>query len=325
MKEIRDILAECKRRRGEALALATLVHARGSSYRRPGARMLIAANGETVGVLSGGCLEEEVVAQAQQVFATGRPLLLSFDTRLRYGCHGSIDIFVEKAPTQALDQIALALGRRQSCQLATTFADSHSLGSYFLHSACQPHAGTFVQTIVPPLQLLLVGHGPDSTPLRRFAHTLGWDVIEADDVASLPDELDEWTVAIVKTHNYGRDYAALARLLPLGLRYVALLGPRRRRDQLFHALADAGVPIRSDLFAPAGLDIGAESPEEIALTIVAEIQATFAGGNAEPLRERKAPIHADSGVSRSTDKMADLLSRSAPLMGNWSTELPPRK
>jgi xanthine dehydrogenase accessory factor len=297
MKEIRDILAECKRRRGESLALATLVCARGSSYRRPGARLLIAANGQTVGVLSGGCLEEEVVAQAQQVFATGRPLLLSFDTRLRYGCHGSIDIFVEEAPTEALDQIALALGRRQSCQL-TTFADSYSLGSYFLHSPDRSHSGTIVQTIVPPLQLLLVGHGPDSTPLRSFAHTLGWDVLEADDVASLPNELDEWTVAIVKTHNYGRDYAALARLLPLGLRYVALLGPRRRRDQLFHALADAGVPIRSDLFAPAGLDIGAEAPEEIALTIVAEIQATFAGGNAEPLRERKTPIHASSGVFR---------------------------
>ncbi|HEY2713328.1 MAG TPA: XdhC family protein [Chthoniobacterales bacterium] len=325
MREIRDILAEYKRHSGEALALATLVRSRGSSYRRPGARMLIAADGKTVGVLSGGCLEEEVAACAQEVFASGRPLLLSFDTRLRYGCHGSIDIFVEKAPTQALDQIALALGRRQSCHFATTFADSHSLGSHFLYDACPPHAGTLVQTIAPPLQLLLVGHGPDSAPLKSFAHTLGWDVIESEDVASLPDEFDEWTVAVVKTHNYGRDYAALARLLPLGLRYVALLGPRRRRDQLFHALADEGVSIRSDLFAPAGLDIGAESPEEIALTIVAEIQATLVGGNAEPLRERKAPIHAGSGVSRSTDALAELLPNPAPLLGNWESELPPRK
>ena len=66
---------------------------------------------------------------------------------------------------------------------------------------------------------------------------------------------------------------------------------RRRRDQLFHALVDAGVPIRSDLFAPAGLDIGAESPEEIALAIIAEIQSTFALGSTESLHERRAPIH----------------------------------
>ena len=103
MNEIRDIIAEFARRRGEPLALATLVRARGSSYRRPGARMLIASDGSTVGTLSGGCLEEEVARRAQDVIATGKPLLLSFDTRLRYGCHGSIDIFIERARSELLD------------------------------------------------------------------------------------------------------------------------------------------------------------------------------------------------------------------------------
>jgi xanthine/CO dehydrogenase XdhC/CoxF family maturation factor len=161
--------------------------------------------------------------------------------------------------------------------------------------------------------------------LQSFAYTLGWETIEMEDAAGLPDELDDWTVAVVKTHNYGRDYAALARLLPLGLRYVALLGPRRRRDQIFHALADSGVPIRSELFAPAGLDIGAESPEEIALTIVAEIQATFAGGNAEPLRERKAPIHAALSGSRSVDFTDELVLQRTPLMENRPANIRPRK
>src|SRR5215469_17242773 len=79
MKEIREILTECKDRRGQPLALATLVRARGSSYRRPGARMLVAHDGKTIGVLSGGCLEEEVAMRAREVLSTGRPLLLSFD------------------------------------------------------------------------------------------------------------------------------------------------------------------------------------------------------------------------------------------------------
>jgi xanthine/CO dehydrogenase XdhC/CoxF family maturation factor len=148
-----------------------------------------------------------------------------------------------------------------------------------------------VQTIRPPLQLVLVGEGPDSATLRGLAVLLGWKVIEAEDVSSLHNKFDDWTAAIVKTHNYGRDYAALEKLLPLGLRYLALLGPRRRRDQLLHTLLEAGLLVRSELFSPAGLDLGAESPEQIALAVVAEIQATFAEAAGESLRHRRAPIH----------------------------------
>ena len=297
MKEIRDIIAEFQRRRDEPLALATLVRARGSSYRRPGARMLIARDRNTVGVLSGGCLEEEVAMQAQKVIATGVATLLTFDTRLRYGCNGAIEIFVERLPRGLLDQIAAALDARRECLFATTFRQSDSLGSRVLAAAEKAAPGDFVQTIHPWLQLFLVGAGPDSAPLRSLGASLGWEMIEVEEAESLPNELDEWTGAVVKTHHYGRDYAALARLLPLGLRYVALLGPRRRRDQLLHALHDAGVTRRSGLFAPAGLDIGAESPEEIALAIVAEIQATFFGAKAGSLRERKAPIHLASPLA----------------------------
>src|SRR2546422_10951590 len=95
MKEIRDIIREWERRLGQPLALATLVRAQGSSYRRPGARMLICSDGTTAGSLSGGCLEEEVVRRAFDVLRTGVPSLLSFDTRLRFGCNGTIEIFVE--------------------------------------------------------------------------------------------------------------------------------------------------------------------------------------------------------------------------------------
>jgi xanthine dehydrogenase accessory factor len=104
-------------------------------------------------------------------------------------------------------------------------------------------------------------------------------------------EPDEWTAAIVKSHNYGRDFVALQKLLPLNLRYVGLIGPRKRRDQLLNDLLDLGVTINPGFFAPAGLDLGAETPEEIALTIVSEIQRVFAYGSGESLRERKISIH----------------------------------
>ncbi len=291
VKELQEIIGAFARRRGEPLALATLVRANGSSYRRPGARMLIAADGTFLGALSGGCLEEEVAVRAQAVIATAEPILLHFDTRLRYGCNGAIEVFVERADAEFLDGIAAATRERRGCRATTVFAGESSLGSRILASAEDDPANAFVQTIRPPLQLLLIGEGPDSPALRALAFTLGWQLVEAAEAAALPNEFDEWTAAIVKTHNYGRDYAALQRLLPLGLRYVALLGPRRRRDQLLHALAERGVEIRSELFAPAGLDIGAESPEQIALAIVAEIQAIFAGAEADSLRDRKAPIH----------------------------------
>jgi xanthine/CO dehydrogenase XdhC/CoxF family maturation factor len=291
MKEIRDIIAEFERRRKEPLALATLVRTRGSSYRRPGARMLVAPDETTVGVLSGGCLEEEVATRALSVIESGVPILLNFDTRRRYGCNGAIEILVERVSPALLDDLAAALRKRNQCVIATTFENAEWLGSILLSQSEQAPHGTFVQTIHPALQLFLIGQGPDSHPLRSFAAALGWDVVETEEATTLPDQLDEWTAAIVKTHNYGRDYAALAKLLPMGLRYLALLGPRLRRDQLLHALHDAGVVRRSELFAPAGFDIGAEAPEEIALAIVTEIQTTFFGSKLESLRARKSPIH----------------------------------
>lgn len=291
MKEIQEIIRAFEQERARPLALATLVRAHGSSYRRPGARMLITPDRRTVGALSGGCLEEEVANRAQEVIAGGDPLLLSFDTRLRYGCSGAIEIFIERVRPELLDRLAADQCNRKESLLATVFEGIHPLGTNFLRPGEEAFPGAFVQMIPPPLQLILIGHGPDSIPLQALAAVLGWVAIETRDASTLPNELDNWTAAVVKTHNYGQDYAALEKLLSLGLRYVALLGPRRRRDQLLHTLLEAGANVRSELFSPAGLDIGAESPEEIALAIVAEIQTTFAEATAQSLRHWRRPIH----------------------------------
>ena len=290
MREIRDIVRLYERRRGEPFALATLVATRGSSYRRPGARMLIAADGTTAGSLSGGCLEEEVTRRALAVVRDGIPELMSFDTRLRFGCNGSIDVFVERASEDFLAALASNFSERRSCRAVTILQGEQSETRITRHDAMVP-VGAFVQEIEPSIRLLIFGEGPDSRPLRAFAEILGWEVCEIDQPADLASHVDSRTAAIVKSHNYGRDFTALCQLLKLDLPYVGLLGPRKRRDQLLNAVLDEGIAIDAEVFAPAGLDLGAETPEELALALVSEIQTVFAGASAESLRDRRAPIH----------------------------------
>ncbi len=306
MKEIREILRVFDAHRGQPLALATLVGAKGSSYRRPGARMLICADEVTAGSLSGGCLEEEVVRRAQEVIREGTPALMSFDTRLRFGCNGAIEIFVEKLQEDFLTQLSANFAERRTSRAVTVFAGPGELGTRLVRRETQVPADSFVQEIEPAIRLLIFGEGPDSIPLRAFAEILGWEVIEVDQPTDLSNHADARTAAIVKSHNYGRDFAALCQLLKLDLPYVGVLGPRKRRDQLLNAVLDEGIAIDAEVFAPAGLDLGAETPEELALALVAEIQAVFTGASAESLRDRKAPIHGWNIVRRPVEACSTL-------------------
>jgi len=252
--------------------------------------MLICEDGRTVGSLSGGCIEEEVSVRARDVLRGGETVILSFDTRRRFGCHGKINIFIECVPETFLIDLIEHLDVRRSCRAITVF-EGNELGSRVLKFDEEPKEGSLVQEIHPPIRLFIFGEGPDSAPIHKLSELVGWQAIEVVDANSLAVEPDEWTAAIVKSHNYGRDFVALQKLLPLNLRYVGLIGPRKRRDQLLDDLLDVGVTINPGFFAPAGLDLGAETPEEIALAIVSEIQCVFAYGSGESLRERKISIH----------------------------------
>ncbi|HEX3619453.1 MAG TPA: XdhC family protein [Candidatus Udaeobacter sp.] len=275
MKDLYDILREWKRRRGERFALATLVHVEGSSYRRRGARLLICEDGTMVGSLSAGCIEEEVARLASEVLRNGEPTLMSFDTRRRFGCAGKIEILVERADEGFLSDLEQDLTRRRPHVAVTRFLENE-----------------FAQQINPPIRFLIVGDGLDNAPLHSLGQLLGWEVIEVVDPIAISVTPDDWTAAIVKSHKYGRDLVALQKLLPLNLRYVGLIGPRKRRDQLLNDLLEMGITINAGFFAPAGIDLGAETPEEIALAIIAEIQRVFAHGSGLSLRERKMSIHA---------------------------------
>jgi xanthine/CO dehydrogenase XdhC/CoxF family maturation factor len=288
MREIGDIIRVYEAHAGEPMAFATLVRTRGSSYRRAGARMLVTQHSHVAGSLSGGCLEEEIADRSRAVLLTGEPARVVFDTRRRFGCNGSLDILIERASRKFLGRLAENFRSRQPTTIATDWTAGQS-------RIVAPFEGTgeadLLQTIHPPIQLLVMGDGPDSAALSSIAHALGWTVRAFDSASQFEPDYDDRTAAIVKSHNYGRDFAALRALLPRSLRYVGLLGSRARREQLLGDLLDTGVEPGANLFAPAGLDLGGESPEAIALAIIAEIQATFGQGTAQFLRDRKAPIH----------------------------------
>ncbi len=291
-REIGDIVKAWQKSPRSDFALATLVRARGSSYRQPGARMLISPDGATAGSISGGCLEEEVIERAREVLQSGEPSLICFDTRRRFGCHGEIEVFVEQAGSAFLSDLAKWYMGRACGRILTVFDCSHAgRGSRFLAEGESVTSDALVQTLEPRIRLVVVGKGPECRALLHLGEALDWDLQRFESAAELSAGYDSRTAALIKTHNFGRDFAALRLLLPLGLRYVGLIGPHRRREHLLGDLLDSGIHVTDNLFSPAGHDLGGDSPESIALAIVAEIHAVFAGRLGNQLRNRAGSIH----------------------------------
>jgi xanthine/CO dehydrogenase XdhC/CoxF family maturation factor len=318
---------------GEGCVLATLVAVEGSSYRRPGARMLISAGGERIGSVSGGCLEEDLVERSGRVRASGRPELVVYDTTAEndlvwgvgLGCHGVVRILLEPFAARPDWAVAAAENLRmgRSTELAVAWGDEAApLGTGLAGTApatrLEGASGVFWDSIGPPTALAIFGAGDDARPLCRIALELGWSVTVADPRPLMPTEArfpgasglvlgpaDELvaraapapgSLAVVMTHHYVHDLPLLRHLLPLPLAYLGLLGPRARAERLLADLAGAGLAVtpamRSRLHAPVGLDLGAETPEEVALSIIAEMRARLSGRDAQPLRDRSLPIHA---------------------------------
>jgi xanthine/CO dehydrogenase XdhC/CoxF family maturation factor len=330
MKELPAIVSALLAPGAGESVLATLATAEGSSYRRPGARLLLRPAGVRIGSISGGCLEEDVIARASQVRTTGRAETVVYDTTsendlvwgVGLGCHGVVKVVIEKLPPRPAWVRALA--ENFAARRTTALAVVHDAGTGSplgtqLASAAGP-ADTdrvFLNTIPPPTALVIFGAGDDAQPLARLARELGWHVTVADPrpasatrerfptaekivvgpAGELPGRvtLDAGTLAVVMTHHYVHDVPLLRALLPQPLAYLGLLGPKKRADKILADLASEGTAAtaeqRARLHAPVGLDLGADSPEQVALAIVAEMQATLTGRNARALRERTRPIH----------------------------------
>ena len=266
--------------------LVTVVGTRGSTYRRAGARAVIADDGSACGSISGGCLEKDLAERFRTYANDFTPRLITYDSSrsddivfgLGLGCRGEMDVLVE--PFDA--------------------AHPPRMPTYGTWTTELPDGRLFVETIRAPRRVALFGGGPDVEPVALLARASGFivDVIAPREVH--PEQVAEkvdlgvYDAAIVMTHNYLYDLALLRALLPSGLAYIGMLGPKKRGEELLGELGGVTAEQRERLHNPIGLDLGGDTPAEIALSIVAELQATLNGRSARPLRESDEPIHAGS-------------------------------
>jgi len=330
MKELQAIVLALLASPARASVLATLATVEGSSYRRPGARLLLTDDGQRTGSISGGCLEADVLARAQRVLASGIAETVVYDTTsendlvwgVGLGCHGIVRVVLEKLPPHPAWAAALAenFATRRTTALAVTHRaiDPATLGTRLATLADLPtDPAVFHDLVAPPTALAIFGAGDDAQPLARLALELGWHVTIADPRAAFAtakrfptaDALivapaaelvarvapDAATLAVVMTHHYVHDVPLLRALLARPLAYLGLLGPKKRAEKILADLAADGLALtpalRARLHAPVGLDLGADSPEQVALAILAEMHATLTGRDARPLRDRTLPIH----------------------------------
>jgi len=375
MKEIRDIIKafDEAQKLGKQTALATVVHVEGSSYRRPGARMLIEDDGQLTGAISGGCLEGDALRKALLVMTEKRSRLVTYDTMddddakfgVGLGCNGIIQVLIEPIdisnPDNPIQYLKKVNEKRQTAALVTLFslqdrkgpqygtclllkedgglvqhvpvlkevllADANEVlinqNSSFKNYTSDDHNITaFIEVIKPPVSIIIIGAGNDVVPVVNMADILGWETTVVDGRANYAKQerfvsacqvlvakpenvleqitIDEHTVFLLMTHNYNYDMAMLRQLLGKTVTYIGMLGPKKKRERMLNELKDEGSNFTgqqlSVLHSPVGLDIGAETSEEIALSILAEIKAMFANKDVQSLRKIKEVIHPRSAT-----------------------------
>jgi xanthine dehydrogenase accessory factor len=305
MKPMRELLPSLRRwlERGDEVALAVVVGTRRSAPRPVGSALAVAASGELVGSVSGGCVESEVAEEARQVLTGGDARLrtygISDDDALAIGlpCGGEIDVFVARAAPELLHRAIAELEEG--------------------HVVVPEMAGDELRLRVRPAPRLVVfGAVELAEALCRAAAPIGWRTIVVDARTALatrermrsadellvewPDEalerirLDEESAVLVLAHDDRFDLPALAGALASPAFYVGALGSRRTQQRRRERLAELGVPEEAldRIHGPCGLDIGAETSAETAVAVLAEILAVRAGRAGGSLREREAPIHA---------------------------------
>ena len=322
---------------GHRLVAAFVIATEGSTYRKPGALMLLSSSGARCGLLSGGCLEGDLHEHAQRLLAgDDRIVERRYDGRgsddpvwgLGLGCEGAMRILLWRLDTGS--SLTLLRGwlsaaiRREPALLEIDLsngdgalsmgsalggdADSSSPSGVLPPGRATLRDGSFAVAAARVPALLLCGAGPDAEPVVRMASQVGWQVTVVDhrpayvEAARFQDAirvatvdaadpgavvaLDGFDAAVVMSHNLVADGRYLAALAVSDIPYVGLLGPAARRERLYAELGPLAERLRPRLRAPVGLDLGGASPEAIALSIVAELQASLHGRSGAPFSAR---------------------------------------
>ena len=367
MKDFKTIIQEYKKIDffQRKAALATVVKVHGSSYRSPGARMLITDDGRWVGSISGGCLEGDALRKARQVMTDKKPITVTYDTReesnqnlgIGLGCNGVIDVFIEPLmagnPNNPIHLFERFQNTKEPLALATVFSGStngekmlinadgeelqsftnssltqivkHDLLSLFgakksvakKYSLLREEIDVFVELVQPTISLIIFGGGFDARPVSELAKSLGWNVSVTDEcVAHIAPvffptadklslcqrefidrdfEITPYTACVLMSHNYEYDRDVLLKLIKTDTPSIGILGPRKRFDKMQEEFQGQNIQLSEKDFyrihSPIGLDIGAEAPDEIALSIIGEIQSKFSNRSGGFLKYNSGPIH----------------------------------
>ncbi|KQM38756.1 XdhC family protein [Chryseobacterium sp. Leaf201] len=368
MKEINDIIRAYRKAEAEGIktALATVVKVTGSSYRQPGARMLVTEDGQLTGAISGGCLEGDALKKALLAIQQQQNKLVTYDTSndedadfgVQLGCNGIVHILFEPInsadehnPVKILEKV---VDRREDAVLVCLFSltrGSAQPGTVLLYRKDGQNAlragldflsndlyktlenkATYIKNIiyegensealieyiVPAVSLIIAGAGNDVKPLTEIASVLGWEVTVGEGrpahatakrfplaktiKVSAAEEflndtvIDEYTFFVLMTHNYRYDLTVLKDLLiHSNSCYIGILGPKTKLNRMIDDLAAEGFNVTPQhlerIHGPVGLDIGAETSEEIALSIVSEIKAVLEGRKGSSLKYKTDKIH----------------------------------
>ncbi|WP_062059264.1 XdhC family protein [Aquimarina longa] len=335
--EFKEIITSYGKARqiGIPAVMATVVDVEGSSYRRPGVGMLLLQNGKMVGAVSGGCVEKEILRQAQHVFASGESRMMIYDGKYRLGCEGVLYILIEifEINDAGIVTIQEYLNRRIPFEIKSWYSKEEgrtsNMGSVIqfnkelIFSFSQQNEfdttlTNFKREIQPCFRLIIIGTEHDATVLCQLASVTGWEVIvigspttpnrledfpgakemihsSPEDLNSNSIDVDDQTAIILMSHNFAKDMLYLQAIRETSPLYVGLLGPAKRREKLLSALIEY-FPEVSESFldsvhGPAGLNLGSETPQEIAISIIAEILSVIRGQDPIPLYEKKGAIH----------------------------------
>ncbi len=321
MKELYTVIQQVKdlQKSGLKFVLATVVRVEGSAYRRPGARMLIAENGNWWGGISGGCLEGDILKKAQLALFSQAYKTITYDTReedpfalgIGLGCQGVIDILINPFQDQ-INTLVEALERHLGGNVAHTLKTVHSDSFQIdLIDASISHisdwsGNIFTEYLPAPMTVWVFGNQFDAQGFIHQANGLAWRVHWVGSMAKMSSNLpvqarfgyeDEWPIQstdflVMMTHDLEKDVKILEKLLsaPIAPAYLGILGPKKRFEKLqnhFKVDLVTLLPIST----PIGLDIGAEGPEEIAISIIAEILSTKNNRNGQRLSLRDRAIH----------------------------------
>ena len=319
---------------GVKTVLASVVALDGSSYRRPGVRMLVLENDTMVGAVSGGCVEKEIVLQTQTVFKTGEAKIMTYDGRYRLGCEGILYLLLEPFnPSDTfINSFTSCLKQRESFEVTSYFEKQEGvfsgIGSYVtianetfsVDKADKTHEeairSVFKQHMPPCFKLVIIGAEHDAVQLCKYASLTGWEVtimagaLESKSITDFPGAhafyattaeamdvslIDNQTAMVLMTHNFANDLRYLVALKGTNPNYIGLLGPTKRRDDILSQFIEY-CPDITDAFlerihGPAGLNIGSETPQEIAISIVSEILAFTRKQEPMSLSKKVGKIH----------------------------------